>query len=200
MATIKPFLCVRPNSEVAEKVAALPYDVYNRKEAKQEVIREPQSFLKIDRAETSFDDSVDTYDPRVYRKAKELLQTMMDDGILIKEDRECYYAYELTMEGRSQTGLVACASIDDYLNNTIKKHENTREDKELDRIRHVDNCNAQTGPIFLAYHGNEIIRAIIQKTKILKPIYDFISDDGIGHKVRIIENQEEIHKIQNEKN
>ncbi|MCI5731058.1 MAG: DUF1015 domain-containing protein, partial [Eubacterium sp.] len=153
MATIRPFQCVRPDAKVADRVAALPYDVYNRQEAKAEVEREPLSFLKIDRAETSFDDSVDTYAPEVYQKAKELLQKDITEGIYIKDNDSAYYIYELVMDGRSQTGLVACASVDDYVNQVIKKHENTRADKEVDRITHVDTCSAQTGPIFLAYRS-----------------------------------------------
>ena len=120
MAAIKPFRCVRPEVSVADRVAALPYDVYNRKEAKAEVEREPLSFLKIDRAETSFDDSVDTYAPEVYAKAKELLQKDIQDGIYERDEQEAYYIYELVMDGRSQTGLVACASVDDYVNHVIK--------------------------------------------------------------------------------
>ena len=125
-------------------------DVYNRQEAKEEVLREPMSFLKIDRAETSFDDSVDTYAPEVYQNAQELLEKDIADGVYIKDTDSAYYVYELVMDGRSPTGIVACASVDDYVNGVIKKHENTREDKESDRITHVDTCNAQTGPIFLA--------------------------------------------------
>ena len=121
MATIRPFQCVRPDAKVADRVAALPYDVYNRQEAKAEVEREPLSFLKIDRAETSFDDSVDTYAPEVYQKAKELLQKDMEEGIYIKDNESAYYIYELVMDGRSQTGLVACASVDDYVNQVIKQ-------------------------------------------------------------------------------
>ena len=150
MANVKPFICIRPNENVASKVAALPYDVYNRKEACEVVKDNKLSFLNIDRAETQFDDSVDTYDAKVYAKAKELLDGMISDGTFITDTDECYYIYELTMDGRVQTGLVACASIDDYQNNVIMKHENTRADKEADRINHVDICNAQTGPIFLA--------------------------------------------------
>ncbi len=148
MAEIRPFGCVRPAKELASKVAALPYDVYNRKEAKEEVQREPLSFLKIDRAETAFDDSVDTYAPEVYQKAKELLEQDMADGVYMCDPDRAYYIYQLIMDGRSQTGLVACSSVDDYLDGTIKKHENTRADKEVDRITHVDTCSAQTGPIF----------------------------------------------------
>ena len=150
MADIKPFLCIRPAEGKAADIAALPYDVYNRKEAKEEVTKNPDSFLKIDRAETQFEDSVDTYADCVYQKAHDILWDMLAKGEFIQEEKRCYYVYELTMEGRSQTGIVACASIDDYANGVIKKHENTRAEKEADRIRHVDSCNAQTGPIFLA--------------------------------------------------
>lgn len=189
MAYIKPFKCVRPEKDIAGRVAALPYDVYNRSEAKKEVEREPLSFLKVDRAETSFDDSVDTYDERVYLKAKELLCGMIDDGIYKKDEDNAYYIYEQIMNGRSQTGIVGCASVDDYINGVIKKHENTREDKEIDRIKHVDTCNAQTGPIFLAYRSNDIINEVVKKVKNEPAIYDFISVDGIHHIVwKIAEN------------
>jgi len=195
MATVRPFLCIRPNTNVAQRVAALPYDVYNRKEAKQEIEREPLSFLRVDRAETSFSDEVDTYDPKVYVRAKELLWQMMEDGTFVADDKECYYIYELIMEGRSQTGLVACASIDDYLNNKIKKHENTREDKEIDRIHHVDICNAQTGPIFLAYRAHQVISNIVSSTKKNEPLYSFLSADGISHNVWKISDAKAISDI-----
>lgn len=196
MAIVKPFRCIRPAKELAHRIAALPYDVYSRVEAKQEIDREPLSFLRIDRAETNFDDDVDIYDARVYAKAKELLDEMIKDGNFINDYEECYYVYELVMDGRSQTGLVACASIDDYLKNVIKKHENTREDKEIDRMRHVDTCNAQTGPIFLAYRSQQAINDVIDKVKTEEPIYYFTSDDGIGHHVWRISNREQIDVIQ----
>ncbi len=195
MALIKPFIGFRPNQEVAHKVAALPYDVYSRAEAKQEISREPLSFLRVDRPETSFEDSVETYDSRVYVKAKELLMKMLSDGILIQEQTECYYVYELIMDGRSQTGLVACASIDDYINNRIKKHENTREDKEIDRIKHVDSCNAQTGPIFLAYRAHQLINDIVEQTKTESALYSFKAVDGVIHNVWSISNLEQILDI-----
>lgn len=191
MAYIKPFKCVRPEKDIAGRVAALPYDVYNRSEAKKEVEKEPLSFLKVDRAETSFDDSVDTYDERVYLKAKELLCGMIDDGIYEKDEDNAFYIYEQIMNGRSQTGIVGCASVDDYINGVIKKHENTREDKEIDRIKHVDTCNAQTGPIFLAYRSNDIINEVVKKVKNEPAIYDFTSVDGIHHIVwKIAENDD----------
>jgi len=196
MATIKPFQCLRPRPDLADRVAALPYDVYNRQEAKVEVQREPLSFLKIDRAETSFEDSVDTYAPEVYAKAKELLNKDIADGVYERDKDQVYYIYELTMDGRSQTGLVACASVDDYVNSVIKKHENTREDKEIDRITHVDTCSAQTGPIFLAYRSQEAINVIVEKNKKNQPIYDFVAVDGIGHRVWKIGDAQDVAGIQ----
>lgn len=197
MALVRPFVCVRPDQEVADRVAALPYDVYNRQEACVEVKKEPLSFLKIDRAETQFDDSVDTYDARVYAKAKELLEGMIADGTFITDQDKAYYVYELTMDGRTQTGIVACSSIDDYSNNVIKKHENTRADKEIDRITHVDTCNAQTGPIFLAYRADKIINEEVAKALKDSPLYDFVSDDGIRHAVWKIATADSVEKIQN---
>lgn len=196
MAKIKPFLCIRPEADRASRIAALPYDVYDRGEARAEVEREPLSFLRIDRAETQFDDSVDMYDPKVYQKAHDLLWQMVEEGAFIREKQACYYIYELTMEGRVQDGLVACASIDDYLSGVIKKHENTRKEKEQDRIRHVDVCNAQTGPIFLAYRAREEINRIIRAAKEREALYDFVSEDGIRHRVFLVDRQQEIEELQ----
>lgn len=195
MAVIRPFQCVRPRKDVADRVAALPYDVYNRQEAKKEVEREPLSFLKIDRAETNFDDSVDTYAPEVYQKAKEILNEEIARGIYEKDDSEAYYIYELTMNGRAQTGLVACASVDDYVNNVIKKHENTREDKEIDRITHVDTCSAQTGPILLAYRAQDAINKRVEANKEKEPVYDFTAVDGVKHRVWKMSDPEDVEAI-----
>ena len=197
MAVIRPFECVRPCERVADRVAALPYDVYNRQEACEVVKKEPLSFLKIDRAETQFDESVDTYAPQVYQKAKELLEKAIADGTFITDTDRCYYIYELTMDGRSQTGIVACASIDDYQNNVIKKHENTRADKELDRITHVDTCSDQTGPIFLAYRANQVIDKEVDRVKQSPSIYNFVSDDGIRHQVWKIADKAAVENIKN---
>ena len=196
MAIIRPFQCIRPRKDVADRVAALPYDVYNREEAKAEVQREPLSFLKIDRAETSFGDSVDTYAPEVYQKAKELLQADIQAGIYEKDQEAAYYIYELVMDGRPQTGLAACAAVDDYVNNVIKKHENTREDKEIDRITHVNTCSAQTGPIFLAYRSQKDINEIVEKNKQKEPLYDFMAVDGIVHRVWKIAEPSDVERIQ----
>ena len=183
MAVVKPFICIRPAKEHAAEVAALPYDVYNRKEACAAVKGNPLSFLNIDRAETQFSDDVDTYADCVYEKARELLDSQIADGIYVTDAGDHYYLYELTMDGRSQTGIVACCSIDDYVNGVIKKHENTREEKELDRIRHVDTVNAQTGPIFLAYRQNIALKEIVAEEKTKPALYDFVSDDGIRHRI-----------------
>ena len=196
MADIRPFQAFRPALGREKEIAALPYDVYNRREACEVVRRNPGSFLAIDRAETQFSEDVDTYDPKVYRKAKSMLTQWIGEGRFVKEDKPCYYLYEQVMDGRSQTGIVACASIDDYRNNVIKKHENTRADKEQDRINHVDACNMQTGPIFLAYHAVEALRDVIALEKKKVPIYDFVSEDGITHKVWVVNEDAAIRTIQ----
>lgn len=196
MPKITPFQSVRPNPSLADRIAALPYDVYNREEACIEVKKEPLSFLKIDRAETQFDNSVDTYDDRVYKKARETLDEMISDGSFLMDEKPCFYVYELTMNGRSQTGIVACSSIDDYVNGTIRKHENTREEKEIDRINHVDRTNAQTGPIFLVYRSVEEINRIIRKEKEKTPVYDFTSPDGITHRAWVISDSNVIEKME----
>ena len=183
MAVVKSFKCVRPVKELSEQVASLPYDVYDRKEAKEAVSGKPYAFLNIDRPETAFDDSFDMYSKEAYEKAKNLYEEFKNNGIYEKDNEDGYYLYELTMNGRSQIGIVGLASVDDYLNDIIKKHENTREEKEIDRIKHVDTVNAQTGPIFLAYKKNDDLKKIISENISAAPIYDFVSDDGIGHRV-----------------
>ena len=196
MAIVKPFQCVRPNKEEASLVAALPYDVYNRKEACQITAGNPKSFLNIDRPETQFSQDVDIYDDCVYEKAAAMLKDWTEDGTFELDGTNAYYIYELIMEGRSQTGIVACSSIDDYVNGVIKKHENTREEKELDRIRHVDTTDAQTGPIFLAYRSVLDINRLVEEKKKTEPLYDFTADDGISHKVWRIADPETVGMIE----
>ena len=195
MAVVNPFAGYRPDRSVVDKVAALPYDVYKRAEAKAEVASHPQSFLRIDRPETNFDDDFDMYSDEAYAKASELLHTAYSDGTYVHDTGSVYYIYELVMDGRSQTGIVACASIDDYKNNVIKKHENTRADKEVDRIKHIYNCQAQTGPIFLAYRDSEKINAVVDKVKNTEAVYDFTAEDGIIHRVWLIDDPEDIESI-----
>ncbi|MBQ0146228.1 MAG: DUF1015 domain-containing protein [Lachnospiraceae bacterium] len=183
MAVVKPFKCTRPDEGVAAQVAALPYDVYSRKEAKAAVQGKPLSFLNIDRPETQYDDDFDMYSGKAYETARDLLKQKIREGVFISDPDDAYYLYELTMNGRKQTGIVACCSIDDYVNGVIKKHENTLAAKEQDRINHIRTVGAQTGPIFLAYRKNDTLSDIIGKVKLQKPLYDFTSEDGISHRV-----------------
>lgn len=195
MADIRPFPAIRPAKGKEEMIAALPYDVYSRAEAREAVKDRPLSFLRIDRAETQLPEDVDLYDGRVYEKARELLWSMVERGDFVQDGAPCYYLYELTMNGRSQTGIVACASVDDYLENRIKKHENTRREKEEDRVRHVDVCDAQTGPIFLAYRREETLKRLTAQEKQKEPLFDFVSEDGIRHRGWKISGSEEIAAI-----
>lgn len=196
MAQIRPFKAYRPCKGMEERIAALPYDVYNRAEACEVVKKNPESFLAIDRAETQFGEEVDTYADCVYKKADQMLREKIQEGKFVQDPTPCFYLYELTMDGNSQTGVVGCASIDDYRNNVIKKHENTRADKEEDRIRHVDMCSMQTGPIFLAYRAKEDLKEKIGELKKQAPVYDFVSEDGIGHRVWVIDNDSDVSMIE----
>ena len=189
MAIVKSFKCVRPREDMAEQVASLPYDVYDRKEAKAVVSGKPYAFLNIDRPETAFDDDFDMYSKEAYKHARDLYNEFKDKGIYEEDTCDSYYLYELTMNGRSQTGIVGLASVDDYLNNIIKKHENTREEKEIDRINHVNTLGAQTGPIFLAYKANDVLQKIISQNTKNVPLYDFVSEDGVRHRVWKVEKE-----------
>lgn len=197
MAIIKAFKAIRPKEGLESRIAALPYDVYNSKEARLVVEKEPHSFLKIDRAETSFPEAegVRFDEDKVYQAAHDMLWDKINNGDFIQDDKACYYLYSQTMNGRVQTGIVACASIDDYVSGTIKKHENTRADKEVDRIRHVDTCQAQTGPIFLAYRSNEVLQNVVREVQKEDGVYDFVSDDGIRHQVWVISDDDKISTI-----
>ncbi len=195
MANIRPFNAIRPLDSLASRVAALPYDVYLREEARTAALKNPLSFLNIDRPETQFPKNYDMYAPEVYARAAEMFNKNIEDGIYLTDKKACYYIYELTMDSRTQTGIVACAAIDDYLNGVIKKHENTRKEKEIDRINHVYTLSAQTGPIFLAYREDEEIRAVTEKVKVNSPKVSFTSDDNITHRVWVIDNDEYISKI-----
>ncbi len=196
MADIRPFKAYRPAKEKVDKIAALPYDVYNRQEARKVVEKNPDSFLAIDRPETFFDPDHDMYAPEVYERAAKELRDRIEKGDFIQDKDNCYYIYELTFKGRSQTGIVALSSIDDYLNGVIKKHENTREEKEKDRIEHVYTCKAQTGPIFLCYRENKTISEIVNKVKSVdEPIYDFVSEGDVRNRVWLMEDEDENNMI-----
>ena len=195
MAEIRAFAAFRPAAGLEDKIAALPYDVFSREEAKRVVKDNPLSFLAIDRAETQFPDSVGTYEDCVYQKAGQMLEEAFASGRFVQDPRPCYYLYEQTMDGRAQTGIVACASIDDYLSGVIKKHENTRVDKEMDRIRHVDTCNAQTGPIFLCYRNIPVLDDLMNRKKQMPASCDFLSEGGIRNRVWVISDDESVETI-----
>ena len=196
MALFQAFRAVRPAEGKAEKVAALPYDVVSREEAREIGEKNPYSFLHVDRAEMDLDPGIDLYDAKVYRKAKENLDRFQAEGTLIQDEKPNYYLYELIRKGKSQTGIVGVSSIDDYMNGVIKKHELTREDKEQDRIHHVDICDANTGPIFLACRYPEELLVLMENWKNShEPVYDFTSEDEITHRVWIVDEEEKIQKI-----
>ncbi len=196
MAVFKSFRAVRPTEEYASRVAALPYDVMNSSEAREMVKGNPYSFLHVDKAEIDLDESIDIYDEKVYLKARENLDSLVSEGICAEDSEPYFYIYRQIMNGRSQTGIVGCASIDDYINNVIKKHEFTRADKEADRIRHVDYCNANTGPIFLTYRQNDFISKTVNAWKENHaPVYDFITDDGIANTVWVVDCKDVIAEL-----
>ena len=195
MAEIRPFRAVRPAQEYAARIAALPYDVYDEAEARKEAAREPLSFLCIDRAETQLPEGTSPYCDAVYETAAALFAKEQAEGYYIQEDEPCYYIYSLTMDGRTQTGLAACSAVSDYLSGICKKHENTVVKKEEDRIRHVQTLAAQTGPIFLAYHEKEEISALIRDKMQEAALYDFVSPDGVRHRVWKIGDPEAVSRL-----
>ena len=196
MAVLKPFKAYRPSPEFAKQVAALPYDVMNSEEARIIVKGNPYSFLHIEKPEIDLESDANVYDVNVYEKARDNLYKMINENVFVQDKEDSFYIYQQTWNGKTQTGLVGTASIDDYLNNHIKKHESTRADKELDRINHVDCTNANTGPIFLTYRKNDKINLIIntwmQKGKAL---YDVQYDDGVSHKIWCINDNSTINKL-----
>lgn len=199
MAVFHAFRALRPTPQKASAVAALPYDVVSRREARKMGEKNPDSFLHVDRAEMDLDPEISLYDPRVYAKAKENLLRMEREGTLVMEEEPCFYIYELVQNGRSQSGLVGCASIDDYIEGRIKKHELTREEKEADRIRHVDACDANTGPIYLTCQYTEPLTALMEEWKRdHSPVYDFQAEDGVLHRVWVIKSRAKVQEIQKE--
>ena len=195
MAIIRPFKAYRPVKEHVKDIAALPYDVMSSKEARGMVKNNKYSFLHVDRAEVNLDESVGEYDKVVYDTAKKVLENMIEEGLYIQEKVPAIYIYQQIMDGRGQKGIVCCTSVDDYINNIIKKHERTRLLKEIDRVNHVDICNANTGPIFLTYRNNNEISSIVEEWTKKEPVYDFISEDGNGHRVWIIDDNIVIEKL-----
>ena len=195
MAIIRPFKAYRPIKEHVKDIAALPYDVMSSKEARGMVKNNKYSFLHVDRAEVNLAESVGEYDKVVYDTANQVLENMIEKGLYIQEKTPAIYIYQQIMDGRGQKGIVCCTSVDDYINNIIKKHERTRLLKEIDRVNHVDICNANTGPIFLTYRNNNEISSIVEEWTKKEPVYDFISEDGNGHRVWIIDDNIVIEKL-----
>lgn len=199
MAIIKPFKAIRPREELAEKVAALPYDVMNSQEAKIIANDNPYSFLHIDKSEIDLEDCIDEYDEKVYLKAKKNLEEFKAKNILIKEEEESIYIYKQVMNNRAQVGIVACLSVDDSLNGVIKKHEYTKPDKEKDRTNHIRYCNANTGTILVTYKSKQSINELIYKyIEENKPLYDFTTEDNITHTIWKIDNEDNINYLINE--
>ncbi len=198
LAEYKPFRALRPTPELSSKVAALPYDVMSSGEARETVKGNPYSFLHIDKAEIDLPADTYIYDAAVYGKAKENLLHLSEKGVLIQESEPMFYIYRQVMNGRSQTGLAGCAAVNDYIDGTIKKHEFTRADKEADRIRHVDICDANTGPIFLCYRKRDEINEIIEDWKLKnEPVYDFVFG-GVAQTVWVVDNPQTCNFLSDE--
>ncbi len=196
MATVRPFKAVRPAQERVQDVISLPYDVMNRSEAAAMAEGNPHSFLHICRSEIDLPDQEDPYDASVYEKAKENIAKFIEDGTFIEDECPCLYIYREIMDGRVQTGIVGCVSVDEYQNNTIKKHEFTRVEKEQDRIRHFDVCDTNTEPVFLTYRDDKRIRSIVEGfAESNEPVYDVTASDGIRHILWVVDDEELIAGI-----
>ncbi len=196
MATVKPFKGIRPPQDLVEQVVSRPYDVLDSDEARKECEGNEKSLYHIIKPEIDFPVGTAEDDPRVYEKAAENFQKFQDKGWLVQDEKECYYIYAQTMNGKTQYGLVVGAYVPDYMNGDIKKHELTRRDKEEDRMKHVRINNANIEPVFFAYPDNAELDAIVQKYTAQKPVYDFVApDDGFGHKFWIISDDHDIKAI-----
>ncbi|MFA7026321.1 MAG: DUF1015 family protein [Candidatus Cloacimonadaceae bacterium] len=197
MSTFKPFKALRPVPEKARAIASEPYDVMDSDEARIEVKKNPLSYIHVEKPEVDLPEGTDLYDPKVYAKAKENLYKYLADGHMIQDTKPMFYIYRQSMDGREQYGLVGLASVDEYMDGTIKKHEHTRADKEADRIRHVDTCNAHPSPVFFTYPHQDAIDKVVDKVrKNTKPVYDFVSDDGIGHTLWLMDDASDIASIE----
>lgn len=199
MATIKPFKGIRPPKELVESIESRPYDVLSSKEAREEAGDNEMSLYHIIKPEIDFEEDIDEYDPRVYQKAADNFKKFIDKGWLVQDDKENYYLYAQTMNGKTQYGLVVGAAVADYMSGLIKKHELTRCDKEEDRMKHVRVCNANMEPVFFAYPDNARLDEIIKRVAQNEPEYDFIAPiDGFRHQFWIISNEDDIRAITEE--
>ncbi len=196
MAIIKPFQAARPVPELSSQVASPPYDVLNSEEARTLANGNPYSFLHVTKSEIDLPKEIDSHSQEVYDKAAENLQNLLKAGTLVKEEKPCYYIYQLQMDGRSQTGLVCVSSVEDYFNDVIKKHEFTRPEKEKDRIDHMRTIRAQTGNVFMAYRDVMEVNALIAGWKVKnKAVYDFRAEDGIQHTLWVIDRSDIINSL-----
>lgn len=198
MAKVKPFKGVRPPKELVEQVVSRPYDVLNSEEARREAEGNPKSLYHIIKPEIDFEPGTDEHDPKVYEKAVENFHKFQENGWLVQDDKENYYIYAQTMDGRTQYGFVVAAWVNDYMEGRIKKHELTRRDKEEDRMKHVRVNNANIEPVFFAFPDNEKLEQIIRDVTAGKPEYDFVTDDGFGHTLWLIEDPATIATITEE--
>lgn len=195
MAVFRGFKAFRPTAENQACIPALPYDVMSSDEAREMVKDNHLSFLHVDKAEIDLPLDTDLYDKAVYEKAKENLLALENNGDLIQDSEPCLYIYKQVMNGRGQVGIVGCASIDDYMNNIIKKHEHTLAKKEQDRINHVNTCDANTGPIFLTYRKNDDISSVVsQWMNDNEPVYDFVAD-GVNQTVWVVNDSATVEKL-----
>ncbi|MBR3453619.1 MAG: DUF1015 domain-containing protein [Muribaculaceae bacterium] len=198
MAKVKPFRGVRPPKEYVEKVASKPYDVLSSEEARAEAGDNEMSLYHIIKPEIDFEPGTGEHEPKVYDKAVENFKKFQDKGWLVQDTQDCYYIYAQTMDGRTQYGFVVGASVEDYLTGRIKKHELTRREKEADRMHHIEINNANIEPVFLAFPDNRTLEDIIDRTAQTTPEYDFVSEDGIGHTLWVIKDEETINTITKE--
>jgi uncharacterized protein (DUF1015 family) len=187
MAIVKPFRGLRPKPKFCKEIASPPYDVLSTEEARKIVKQNPKSFLRINKAELEFSDDMNPYSEAVYQRGKANLQQLIDNGLMIRDENPCFYVYRLTMDNRSQTGLVSLVSVDDYNNGLIKKHEHTRPEKVNDRADHINFLDAQVGPVFTAYRFQEPIQRIFNTVTENTPSVDFVEDDTVRHEFWVID-------------
>lgn len=198
MAKVKPFKGVRPPRHLVQEVASRPYDVLSGEEARREAGDNLKSLYHIIKPEIDFEPGTDEHSQPVYDRAVENFKAFQDNGWLVQDDKEHYYIYAQTMDGRTQYGIVVAANVDDYMNGNIKKHELTRRDKEEDRMKHVRIQNANIEPVFFAFPDNEVLDDIIKEVTSHEPEYDFVAEDGFGHHFWVVDNDETIKKITEE--
>lgn len=195
MAKVKPFRGLRPPKQFVKQVASKPYDVLSSEEARAEAEGNEKSLYHIIKPEIDFESGTGEHEQKVYDKAVENFQKFQREGWLVQDEKEQYYLYAQTMDGRTQYGLVVGASVDDYLTGKIKKHELTRKEKEVDRMHHIEINNANIEPVFLSFPTNEVLERVIAQTAKTQPEYDFVSEDGIGHTLWCISDDAVINEI-----